>query len=670
MSNRHPFPLETESGVRPRSAVTDRVLVGLAGIALVGGVLIAAGNVLRHDPKTASASVAPSTQSRAPEPLPTPRPLQVVNVEPGTPPFLPAQPVAFGGWVRATTDIVIHASPQPKAPAVGTLRRGDVAYAEQHAEVTADPQWLNVTEPQSGWIHDANQVVRYESSQFQVSGTISGIAAGPDGFVALGHPPDASDQNQSADPLFSGDGIGWRAESAVSSAVFGGWEASTMTWGPGGWLVAVNVRNGDQSQVWLWNSTDGLRWHPLGPLTGAGADVAYAKQVVASHAGYLLQTFGNGREGPITLWFSADGVRWQETADPGAVAAQGGWRSAIGIPDGFYTWSGTYDQGPAPSAPTSAAFSVDGQVWTAVENGPQGQNIQLIQVGNALLAIDLDPQNAAPRVWIGQFYRRQVAWQREAGEDVVFANAVVTSLVWDGRRAYAFGWDRPTEEPLVWTRNVLGWTRSSLPASFGGLPQYAAAGPTGVVVVGHRSTLRGDNPIVWHRSPTGNWLPEPQPVFAAVPNPTPASCPSVPRDLPALIVLDRAAALVCFGDAPMTMRAWSVGCDQCYGSGPGGAEPAWLAAPTNNQLFLAPIKPASTGEWWISLVLHPSVVADPALALGAWIELTGHFDDPAAATCHYEPALEELAYWSGQHSFIDNCRQTFVVTDVRAVSGP
>jgi hypothetical protein len=657
MKDRRPPHLETESGMRPRSAISDRVLVGLAGIALIGGMLIAVGNVLRGDHQAASASLAPpASQSGAPGP--TPPPLQVVQLEPGTLAESPTQ-FAFTGWVRAKADMVILASPELQAPALATLRKGELAYAAQHDEVVADPPWLSITEPEPGWIRDANLVIRYGTAKYQVSSTIYGLAAGPDGFLALGHPPDASSGNQSADPIYSSDGIGWRVTSSVA---FGGWDVYNMTSGPAGWLVVGHVNDGQQDQVWLWNSSDGLRWQPLGGM-GVGADIAYPEGVVASADGYLLTTHGSERSSHPTFWFSADGTRWQETADPNADGVLYAWQRTIGIPDGFYLSRGG-------SGPPSAVFSVNGRVWAPVEAGPDGQSMQLIETGSALLAIDADPSTAAPRVWVGQFDRRHVAWHREAGEDPPFAGAVVTALVWDGQRAYAFGWDRSTAQPLVWTRDVVGWTRAPLPDSFGGFPQSAAAGPTGVVVIGHRPTLRGDNPIMWHRTVTGYWLPEPEPLFEVVPNPTATSCPSVPRDLAEFMVLDTAAALVCFGHAPITMRAWSVGCPQCYGSGPGQAEPAWLMAPSENQLFLSPIEPVNAGEWWTSVVLAPSVVVDRLWSAGTWVELTGHFDDPAAATCHYEPAIEELPSWSGQQSFIDRCRQTFVVTDVKVVRGP
>jgi hypothetical protein len=656
MKDRRPVQLETESGMRPRSAISDRVLVGLAGIVLIGGMLVAAGNILRGDSKTASASLAPSsTESHLP--TPTPRVLQLVQLEQGTPADVTAQS-GFEGWVRAKADIAIRSGPVINAPLVATLRKGALAYAAQHDEFVGNSPWLNITEPEPGWIYDTDLVARYESSEVQVSGGINYLAAGPDGFLALGHPPDASNQSMSPYPIQSGDGIGWRFG---SSDAFGGWDVSTATWGPAGWLAAGYVPAGDNYVTWLWSSADGLQWQSLGAM--AGTDIGDPGQLVASDDGYLLKTGADERSGSPIFWFSADGGTWQETADPRGFGAANEALRAIGIPDGFYIWGGG-------SGPAWAAFSVNGRVWAKVDTGPEGESMQLIEAGSELLAIDADPDTGAPRVWVGAFDRRHVAWQRETGDDNAFAGAVVTALVWDGQRAYAFGWDRPTEQPLVWTRDADSWTRRGLPESFGGIPHSAAAGPAGVVVIGQRPTLRGDNPIMWHQTVTGSWLPEPRPIFEAVPNPTAAGCPSAPRDLAAFMVLDLAAAPVCFGDAQITMRAWSVRCQQCWGSGAGLGEPAWLVAPTTNQLYLSPIKLIQADEWSTSMILAPPVVWDPIANAGTWVELTGHFDDPAAATCRYIPAVPELPNWRGQQAIIDNCRQTFVVTGVRAVSGP
>jgi len=291
--------------------------------------------------------------------------------------------------------------------------------------------------------------------------------------------------------------------------------------------------------------------------------------------------------------------------------------------------------------------------------------VGVLAVGEGVLAIDPDEETGTPRVWVGRIDGGRLMWLRDRSAEPAFAGAVVTALASDGYRTYAFGWDRATEDALVWTDYGAGWTRSSLPDSFGGFPRGAAAGPQGAVVVGTRPTMRGDNPIFWHLTDAGHWLPEPHPLFAALPDPGNDECPALPRDLVEFIVLDSAQAVVCFDRTPITLHGWSVRCDGCYGHGPGVSEPAWLVAPAENQLYLSPIEvPDDGGSWLISMVLDPSVAREPAWSTGTWIELTGHFDDPAAATCRYQPVPEELTFMAEQRSYVDNCRRTFVVTEV------
>jgi hypothetical protein len=248
-----------------------------------------------------------------------------------------------------------------------------------------------------------------------------------------------------------------------------------------------------------------------------------------------------------------------------------------------------------------------------------------------------------------------------------FVGSVVSQLVAHEGRAFAFGWDRESQAAMVWTGSAHEWAGEPLPTDFGGVPQLAAAGPAGVIVQGHRPTLRGDNPIFWHLTTSARWLAEAEPLLAVVPDPSGDACPPLPRDVLEFITLDRAAAVACFGDAPIIIRAYSQSCPDCSGSPPGVSEPAWLASPTTNQLYLSPIN--NSDGWWTTVVAAPSLELDSFLT-AQWLELTGHFDDLAAATCRYEPAVGDLPYWGGPQSAIDSCRQTFVVTEVLVVDEP
>jgi hypothetical protein len=653
MTDRDLFDLEMSPGVQPPSGLGDRILVFVAGIALVGGLLIAMANALPDAEEAAQASVAPtSTPAPTPQPSPTPAPPRVMTI--GQPPF-EVQPVpqstTFNGWIRAEVDVVVHAVANLDAAETGVLRAGDFAYADQQSQPSDEPGWLYLQPPApQGWIATTEGgtplVTRFSDPHYQVSGFISSLTAGPDGFVALAFPPGDNYSYGPARPVVSADGAAWRSG---APATFAGMDVNGLAFGPGGWLVVGTVSGGASVQAWLWSSPDGLSWTRLGAMTGLGDE--YPGQLLGSDQGYLLQTCCGSQSG-ATMWTSADGVAWREV-----VGGSNDSGETIAVRAGFYTLNGS----------SAAAFSADGRIWSAVSDGPDTNGLRMSDLEDRIVAIAISPKTHDPEVWLGSVAGGVLSWSREAESDGIFAGAVVTQVVSRGSRAFAFGWDRSTDAPLVWTGDGLHWLRSHLPAAFGGIPQAAAAGPAGVVVVGYRPTLRGDNPIVWHRTAVGAWLPEEQPMLQLVPNPSPNACPAVPRDAREFFVLDVAAAITCFGDAPITFRAWAASCDGCSGGGMGLAEPSWLMNPIRNQLYLSPVE--TTGDWWSSVVVDPSLEMDPGWK-DAELELTGHFDDPAAASCHYEPGSDELVWWSGQRQYIDQCRRTFVVTEVTVVSRP
>ena len=655
MTDRDLFDLEMSPGVQPPSGLGDRILVFVAGIALVGGLLIAMVNALPDAEEVAQASVAPSG-TPAPTPTPTPEPPRVLTI--GPPPFevQPApQTSSFSGWVRAEVDIPVYAVAKLDGTETGVLHAGDIAYADQESQPADEPGWLYLQPPApQGWIAtiDAGEqlVTRFSTPHYQVSGFISSLTAGPDGFVALAFPPGDSYTYGPARPVVSTDGAVWRDG---DPAAFAGVDINGLAFGPAGWLAMGTVNGANSVQAWLWSSPDGLSWTRLGAMSGLTDE--YPGQLLGSDQGYLFQTYGGRFGGGSTMWRSADGVVWREVIGP-VVGRSDQYRETIAVPAGFYSWN-----------EQSAAFSADGRIWTTAADGPGRNGLRMSGLEDQILAIDISPKTRDPRVWLGSVAGGALSWSREAESEGIFMGAVVTQVVTRGSRAFAFGWERSTDAPLVWTGDGLHWLRAPLPGAFGGIPVTAAAGPAGVVAVGHRPTLRGDNPIVWHRTAVGTWLPEEEPMLELVPNPSTDACPALPRDALEFFTLDVGAAITCFGDAPITFRAWTAACDGCSGGWSGQAQPEWLLSPSTNQLYLSPVE--STGDWWTSVVVAPSLEMDTAWP-NAQLELTGHFDDPSAATCHYEPSPDELSYWSGQQPYLDQCRQTFVVTKVTIVSRP
>ncbi|MEO8638356.1 MAG: hypothetical protein ABI458_00415 [Chloroflexota bacterium] len=660
MVDRDPFELvEMSPGAQPPSGFGDRILVGLALVALVGGALIAVTNLVPDPDEVAQASIAPSEKPvRTPRPSPTPSPPRVATLlDPDIGLAPPEQPYGFDGWIRALVDLVIRSSPDAESTEIGVLEAGDVAYASQQDQPAEEPGWLLLQDSQ-GWVatrQGGEQLARrYEYPRYRGSGWIESLTAGPDGFLAMITSPGGPYTYGVPRPAISTDGATWRS---ADPPAFDGWWVGSVAHGPSGWLAAAAVSDGSAERILVWGSPDGLRWSRLGML--GGMDQEYVVRLLGSESGYLMETESQNRGSlsGTTLWASADGLTWNEST--ATISRQEGYgdRHIMAVAGGFYVWGNS----------SHGAFSVDGLTWSVVDEVPGSVNLRLADFGERVVAIDLDPATLVPRVWSGSVVRGRLEWHRLATSDDFFAGGVVTQVVSDGRRVFAFGWDRSTEQPLVWTGNGVQWLRAPLPESFGGHPLTAAAGPSGVVVLGYRHSLRGDNPIAWHRTAVGGWLAEPEPMLAAVPDPSTNECPPPPADFLEFSVIDSAAFISCYGDAPITFQAFSVGCEGCSGTMEGNPQPAWLLNPNTNQLYLAPNE-NNTG-WQSNVILGPDLEREPAWN-GITLQLTGHFDDPASPTCHIDLTADTVQYSAGPQALIDQCRSTFVVTDVKVLPGP
>ena len=665
MTDRDRVELEMSPGMQPPSGLGDRVLVGLAMAVLIGAALIAVGNVLPDPDEAANASTEPSSRpTRSPRPSPTPvQPRVAALVEPDIE-ITPAPPYAgFDGWIRALRDLPIRASPGLEAEETGVLTADSIALASSQEQSADGLGWLFLRE-RGGWVASTiggvEVVRRYEYSRVRYSGWVDSLTAGPDGFLAILSPPSGPDVYEPARPAISTDGATWQA---ADPSAFGPWGVNGVAWGPAGWLAAGHVSDDIRARIWIWGSPDGLNWTRLGMLDGVEDD--YVTQLVASDRGYLLET--HSRDGGYggTLWSSLDGLVWRESTDPLLRHFPFGGGRITALSDGFYMWDTGTD---SPGGSLFAAFSGDGLRWSEVENGPDGTNLVVSSYGHGLVAIGMDQETLAPRVWTGVVQDGQVSWIRETAGERTFAGAIVRHLVSDGARVFAVGWDRATDEPLVWTGDGLQWARESLPASFGGVPLTAAAGPGGAIVVGPRHTLRGYNPIFWRRIAGGGWLPEPDPILEAVPDPQPEDCPPPPDEFLEYTVVDAAAMVSCYGAAPITFRAYSSPCEGCGGGMEGNPEPAWLLNAGANQLWLSPND--TNFDYSTPAVLSPPLIPPDPAWTRTWVEVTGHYDDPAATSCRRDPFPGELSYWYGQQAIIDQCRMTFVVTKVTVLSGP
>jgi hypothetical protein len=144
----------------------------------------------------------------------------------------------------------------------------------------------------------------------------------------------------------------------------------------------------------------------------------------------------------------------------------------------------------------------------------------------------------------------------------------------------------------------------------------------------------------------------------------PPRCPTAEPDLAGLARLSAWEQLACFGDRPLTFEG-TYGCGGgCGGTTVGDFEPPWLAFPS----LFAFIRV----DWRISappaLVLHfrPDSGLSPPED-GAIVRLTGHFSDPASATCTMTRIVLDQGLPVDPTSAELYCRERFVAATYEVI---
>lgn len=643
------------------------MMVGLASLALLGGAMIAVGNVLpdAEGPVTSDASTEVSQSpdaavTRTPRPTRSPQPLRTMQLVIDPQPPAAATPRLAGGWIRTLEDVTLWSGSSSSASEIGVLEAGEAVYVEEPTVAQGRNRgWLRVQIPRNGWILSrpgGRLVVRhYPYRGGPPAGSIDTLVAGSDGFAGIGWSTPADGSYR---PLIVGssDGKAWHIARATAAESYGSWLAH----GPAGWLLISGISDEFNSVPWIWQSRDLRTWRSLGALRDL-LNSGGPSQLVGSAEGYVLATWGDGGSGtPSTaIWYSADGLVWSERRMP--AVAQDAPLHVASTPRGFYVHS----QDAPMTEVRAAAFSSDGWTWSEVQPGDMSLVVGVVAAGDHLVAVDRTTDGRA-RTWIGTIEGSDLTWAEDPSASSAFANAVVTAVVSDGARPIAIGWERGTDAGLWWTLDGAAWRRDELPAEFDGIPRIAAGGPRGYVLVGNRPTAAGTNSVVWHLTASGRWSPERSPLIEVAPNPSAGDCGKPPADILELMTASNQLLAHCLGRTPITFRARNVPCDECYYRSPGTYEPRWLAQPTENTLFLSPID-GENYEW--SAVLHPSVERGDEWD-DQWLEVTGHFNDGAAASCHWEPAPADEPWYTGTRAFAKECAARFVVSAVEVVSGP
>jgi hypothetical protein len=645
--------IETTDGRRPAGTAGDRMMLGLAAVALLGGALIAVTNALPDAASETSRATPVAHASGTPQPTASPPPPRSVQVVDEPLPSPGRELAQFEGWVRALEEVKIRSSSSSSAEVLAVLRPGDAAVVQALGPGDGARGWLAVVAPEQGWIRsrvDGHSVIRRYPYAFQLPpGLIDRLAAHANGFVGVGLLP-TPDGEYAAQLFQSSDGARWNVGETPNMPP----SDLQIAHGPAGWLlVTTSYDMYGTPTPFLWRAEDLTDWQLLGAIHGLPGE-AFA-QLVGSAAGYVAATGSGFGPSGGTIWYSRDGLAWSERRLPRSV--EDGLQRLFATPLGFYVDSG--------SSAATAAFSPDGWTWSDVSVGGLDTLVGMAAAGDQLLAVDTASWGEV-RAWTGIIRGSLLTWREEVSASTAFDGAAVTALVSDGQRPVAFGWELGTDAPLWWIRDGTEWDRQPLPPGFEGNPRAAAGGPAGTVVVGYRPSLVATNPVIWHLAADGTWAPEGEPVIQVQADPTPAQCGSTPADILDVMGRDPRWLAACFGTRPLTFRAWTSRCEGCYYEDPGEFEPRWLMQPTDNLLFLAPL---ANGDWGTAeAVLPPSLERDERW-IEHWVEVTGHYDDAAATSCHLEPEVSER-FWYDPIEVVNQCRARFVITSVTLVRGP
>jgi hypothetical protein len=668
------IPVETVSGDRPLNPVGERLLIGLAALALLGGVLIAGGNLLTGlgvgvaDASPSATAAETPRPGRTERPTPSPRPLRELTLEPGEPPEPAGYDYPNTSWLEALAPIEVWSYPDD-GEVVGRLAAGEIVIVDPAPSEMAAPGWYVIQrEGEGGWIRAADDrgeplAHLLPATQGTYPGGALALAAGPNGFVGRAWAPGRAPEEPKVVTLVSVDGEQWATATDNSQAGIGSWG---VAWGPSGWLAATIVGEGNL-ETWIWESSDGRSWTPLGELPIGGE--ATVQRLVASAEGYVMIMIPQSGEG-VSVWYSPDGISWQESGDLGlAVQAVGGWYGGTGVRvlpvrGGYLAW--VWADGPFGSP--EIAWSRDARSWETIPIGTEELTmLDVVAVGDDLLAVAAAPDGRA-LAWRGRLTAEGPELVQAPHLALAFDGVVATALVSDGERAYAFGYRRADGEVGAWVSDGTGWGRLAPPeGGFGTIPRVAAAGPAGVVVAGARLDAGAQSPVFWHLRADGSWVREPSPAIPQLPEP---ECPAPPERALDFMALEPSIALACFGDRPMTLVAWSAVCEGCWEEGeppPGSNAPAqWLQQGQGPYLLLLPTEGDGNHGWWRQGILHPDLEWTDAMA-GSWLRVTGHFDDAAARRCGAVPPQGVEAWWYGREADVLYCRWQFVVTDVEVL---
>jgi len=313
----------------------------------------------------------------------------------------------------------------------------------------------------------------------------------------------------------------------------------TSTSSDGGFLTTTTTTNGETTTTGGVTTTTG----PVGEsgwfrvthdeeVFGPGSEGFYAVMWGVTVGGPGLVAVGSRFVGgdyatAAAVWTSSDGVAWSRVEQDPAVF--GGWnmeemQAVAAGPQGLVAVGGEY---PGEDWDAAVWTSPDGLNWSRVPDdgvfgGPGWQRMHAVTAGGpGWVAVGYDDSgedwNAA--VWTSP---DGVAWSRVPHDEALFGgenDQEIFGVIAAGPGLVAVGAD--DDSPAVWVSpDGLSWEKLASDR-FSASPGFAeadlvmravAAGPMGLVAVGHRDPWEAENPVeetdaaVWVSSDGLSWV--------------------------------------------------------------------------------------------------------------------------------------------------------------------
>lgn len=491
--------------------------------------------------------------------------------------------------------------------------------------------------------------------------TIAGLIATHDGFLAIGSAPTAGSP---ANVLLRApsDASTWQL---IDDPGFG--RIISAAAGTSSEIILTNTSQDLSGTYAVWRSTDGRNWTSD---TGWTSDAAAVPVLTAGGPAGFLILGQTGPSSPVGVWTSSDAKTWTHASIGPAIDG------AVVVDGGFLAYS----------ADQVVYASVNGVAWQAVSSPTAPLTAQgvasgnqtisrIVSVGSNVVAVTCQPlEPSSCSVWTStlQGTAGSLSLQWTAASDGQLMNGYsVTAAAGTTTRGFMWGYDLSTYRRVAWTSNDgVHWSRSPLAdAALGaGMPTGFAAGTTAVVAVGWtESNGVGVGGELWQSADGLSWAPANAPMVPPPPQAPAGPCPDVPT-LQQLIDIGSVKAASCYGQASLTVRAYSSDCGGCGGLGFPRHSPDWIANAYAAAWYVSTTAttPGGPGNRWGVWPLPSAHLTPPTE--GTLVEITGHFNDPVSPDCRIIPSRvgAELPPLSDGEA---GCRQAFVVTSFTVVGG-